>query len=638
MGEQRVIPVTTKKQTQSFLNHLLKDIEALERMLDDELFETDTIRIGAEQELCLVDSQCKPAPKNLAILESAKDERFVTELAKFNAEINLKPLVFEKDCLSRLEGNLRKALEKLQEHALQHGADIVLTGILPTIRKYDMEMSNITPIERYHALMDALIKMRGQAMELRLRGIDELIIKHDSPMLEACNTSFQVHLQVKPDEFAKMYNIAQAIAGPILAVAVNSPMLFGKRLWNETRIALFQQSIDTRHSSEHLRERSPRVTFGNRWLRKSILDIYQEDIARFRVLLGISEYEDSHAVLDAGKIPKLRALQVHNSTVYRWNRACYGIGNGMPHLRIENRILPSGPTVLDEVSNTAFWLGLMIGMAQEHADVTTEMEFDHAASNFTAAARLGLDTSFRWLNGSKHTAQELVLKELLPLARQGLKHMKVDKEDVDRYLSIVEARTDSGNTGSHWIIDSYAKLLKEGGSREETINTIASVMIANQKTTEPVHTWPLASFDTAEGWKPSSLLVEEFMTRDLYTVHKDDILQLAVDMLDWRKIRYMPVEDGDGHLVGLLTMRLLMRYYAKHRQTERAKTETVGSIMIKEPITISPDASVSDAMILMEQHRIGCLPVVKEQHLVGIVTEVDFLKITARMLREYNPE
>ena len=322
MGIHSVFAADDAAHTQAFMRAVLRDIQALEYMLAHGWFEADIQRIGAEQELCLVDKYGRPAPVNMEVLKDFHPEWLTTELARFNLECNLTPQVFEGTCFSDLEAEIESCLSQIADVLEPFNAQYLLTGILPTIRKTDMNAANITPVARYFALLDSLRKMRGDDHELHLSGIDELSLKHDSPFLEACNTSFQVHLQVPPDDFVRYYNIALAIAAPTLAIAANSPLLFGKRLWHETRIALFQQSVDTRISHDHLRERSPRVTFGNDWLNGSIFDIYKEDVSRYRPILSTDLEEDALEMVLAGKVPKLRALQVFNSTVYRWNRPC----------------------------------------------------------------------------------------------------------------------------------------------------------------------------------------------------------------------------------------------------------------------------------------------------------------------------
>jgi CBS domain-containing protein/gamma-glutamylcysteine synthetase len=612
---------------------LLRDIEALDRMLAEGWFETDQIRIGAEQEMCLVDSHGKPAPVNMQLLERLKNPDIVTELAKFNIEANVPPLNFTGTCFSDLEANLTGMLQSLREALLEQDTGVVLTGILPTIRKFDINLENITPVERYYSLMEAISMLRGNRYEVRIEGLDELNVVVDSALIEACNTSFQVHLQIKPEEFVQKYNIAQAIAAPVLAIGTNSPMLFGKRLWSETRIALFRQSIDTRIASEHLRERSPRVTFGSQWLKGSILDMYKEDVMRFRVIFMADIEEDTLDSVSKGITPRLRALNIHNSTVYRWNRACYGISpNGKPHLRIENRVFPSGPSVVDEVANAAFWIGLMNGFGDEYGDITKRMDFDDAKSNFFVASRAGLGSKFNWVDGKKIIDMELIRKELVPLAKQGLQKAGVEQADIDKYIGIIEARNDSGISGSRWILNSYSKLIKET-TKEEATTAITSAMMKHNEANQPVHTWPLADVADIAEYEPSALLVEEFMTTDLFTVNKDDLPELSADIIDWQKIRYMPVEDSQGHLIGLVSSRALLRHFVyrcRHGHSQEVKIE---DLMIRDPITVTPQTSIREAMDLMSKNKVGCLPVVNKGSLVGIITESNYLDITASLLK-----
>lgn len=632
MGDLNVRIVSNQKQLNNFTKYLLKDLQALEKMLDEGWFNTSPIHIGAEQEMCLVDENYKPSPKSLEILQDLNDKTFTTELAKFNLEANIDPLVYEKDCFSVLENNLNDLLKKVSDVAANHHSDVVLTGILPTIRKFDLDLENLTPLDRYFALVKAISKLRGKIYELRIAGIDELNIKHDSAMLEACNTSFQVHLQIAPDEFVKKYNSAQVLMAPVLAIASNSPMLFGKRLWKETRVALFQQSVDTRVTSEHLRDRSPRVTFGNQWLQNSIIELYKEDIVRFKVMLMTDIDEDVFKKIDEGSTPALRALMIHNSTVYRWNRPCYGISpNGKPHLRIENRCLPSGPSVLDEVANSAFWIGLMSVFEEHHPDIPLKMDFDDAKSNFVATARLGMDTQLNWFNDKKYAVSELIQKELLPMAREGLKKNNINSDDIDRYLDVIKERNESRKTGANWMLKSFSKLSKVTSKEELSIGLTASIL-KNQRAGKPIHTWDLASLEDISSWQHSTLLAEEFMTTDLFTIIKDDIPEMVAEIMDWQKIRYMPVEDDKGKLIGLISSRILLRYFSKLNKGELNENKTIKDLMIKIPIYIGPETTVIEAMNIMQDKRIGCLPVVKNEKLIGIVTEENFLNITSSLL------
>lgn len=637
MGEQKVSIAKDHSDLQKFVRHLLEDLQALEYMIKEDWFETDIIRIGAEQEMCIVDNKTyKPAKINMKVIEAMKEFPWLdTELAQFNLETNMTPHEFTGDCLRLMEEENRFYLGKIRETVKKMGANIALTGILPTLRKSDLDLENLTEKPRYMSLMKALhSQLIGNAFELNLHGIDELHIKHDSPLLEACNTSFQVHLQVAPEDFVCLYNIAQAITAPIIAIAANSPLVFGKRLWHETRIALFQQSLDTRTSHDHLRERSPRVNFGNGWLQGSILEIYKEDIARFRVLMTADELESSIEQIIKKKTPKLKALQVHNSTVYRWNRPCYGISdNGKPHLRIENRVLPAGPTIVDEVANAAFWLGTMVGMKKHCKDVTQLLSWEDVRDNFVKASQFGIDSKFNWFNDEKLTATQLILDRLIPLAEEGLKMQKVNQADIDKYLGIIRDRAAKHMTGARWQLRAFTKL-KESITSDEAAAVVTACIVKNQEKEMPVHTWELPDPDDLEDYVPSRLRVEEFMTTDLITVQKDDLIDLVTEMMNWRKVRYMPVEDAKGRLLGLVTSRLLLRHYSKKSKLDLKTGDTVNDIMIQKPHTITPKASIMDALKIMRENMIGCLPVVqgKDMELVGIITEMDFLRVSSRLM------
>ncbi|MGB1278158.1 MAG: hypothetical protein ACPG77_20595, partial [Nannocystaceae bacterium] len=336
-----------EKQLKAFMRALLADMRALEVMLEQDRFEAGVRRIGAEQEMFLIDSGMNPAPVATDVLGVLNEPFLTTELARFNLEANLKPRVFGDSCLREMEEELCFYVERTREGARQFGADVLLSGTLPTLSKDDLALTNMTPMPRYHELNQIMCDLRRGAFHVVIKGVDELEMEHDNVMLEACNTSFQIHFQVRPEEFAKLYNLAQLVTAPVLAAAVNSPLLLGQRLWKETRVALFQRSLDTRSFAEHVRGHRPRVHFGDRWVRDSVLEIFREDIARFRLLIAGARDEDPLAVLERGEVPKLSALRLHAGTIYRWNRACYGISDGLPHLRIENRVLPAGPSIRD---------------------------------------------------------------------------------------------------------------------------------------------------------------------------------------------------------------------------------------------------------------------------------------------------
>ncbi len=635
MGEQKVHLVNDQKQMQKFMKALLNDVRSLEYMIENDWFENDIVRIGAEQEMVLVHKESyKPATVAMEALELMKDLPWVeTELAKFNLEINLQPRTFEGDCFTQLHDETAIKLNKIQTVLDTMDVSLILTGILPTLRKYHLVMENLTPKQRYYALMEAINAQHlGANYELRLDGLDELLIKHDSPLIEACNTSFQVHLQVPSNDFVRQYNIAQAITAPVLAISANSPLVFGKRLWHESRIALFQQALDTRSSHDHMRERSPRVTFGKQWLEESSLEIYKEDISRFRVLLGSDVEEDSLELIKKGAVPKLRSLQVHNSTVYRWNRPCYGISdNGKPHLRIECRVIPSGPTVADEIANSCFWLGLMSGLADTEKDIRTKLSFDDVSDNFLKAAKFGIDTKFTWYKDKKVNAIDLIKNELIDVARHGLRIKNVNENDIDKYLGIIQERTEKHMTGARWLLRAYSDL-KPKASEDEALATVTAMIMENQISGKCVHDWEMPKADHIKHYNPKHLLVSEFMTTDIFTVQENDIIDFVAEMMDWKSIRYVPVEDNKGKLSGLVTSRILIRNFLKKDRTSK-KAFLVKDMMIQNPTTINQESTIMEAMEKMREETIGCLPVVKPNgELVGIVTEMDFLRITSRLL------
>jgi len=631
MAKQEIRDRSDPESMRAFMRALLEDVRALERMLDGEMFETGIRRIGAEQEMFLVDRGLRPANRALTLLEELPRSAFTTELGQFNLELNLTPLVFQKDCLRALEGELNTRLDEVRKVALKHGVRVLLCGILPTLEKRHLGLDSMTPIPRYYQLNQIMRNLRGGEFRTYIKGLDEFQTKHDNVMLEACNTSFQLHFQVGPGEFALLYNVAQLASAPVLAAATNSPVLLRHRLWHETRVALFQQSVDTRSDAHAQRGGRVRVNFGDHWIEESILEIFREDIARYRVLIGTELEESPLAKLDRNELPELRALRLHNGTIYRWNRPCYGLANGLAHLRIEARALPAGPSVLDEVANAAFFFGLMCGLSDEYGDPKTKMSFDDAKTNFMAAARYGLHAKLRWFGGNTLGADELILKELLPLARAGLASRGIDADDVKRYLDVVEARVKMGRTGSQWALDSLEAMEGEGRT-DECYRALTASMLEQQWSGKPVHEWSDAHVESTEDVRDSYRTVSQFMSTDLFTVHPEDLIDLAASVMDWEHLRHVPVEDHEGHLVGLVTHRMLLRQVS---QGQAGRPVAVREIMNSAPVTITPDMTTLEALRLMRGQRLGCLPVVQDGKLVGIVTESDILDVSSRLLDEW---
>jgi CBS domain-containing protein len=373
--------------------------------------------------------------------------------------------------------------------------------------------------------------------------------------------------------------------------------------------------------------------FGTNWLKGSILDLYREDMMRFRVLLTTDIEEDAILSVDEGKIPKLRALNIHNSTVYRWNRPCYGVSpNGKPHLRIENRVLPAGPTVADEVANAALWTGLMNIFDEVYPRFTEKVDFDDIKANFMRAARNGVDVDLTWMQGKKINNIELLKKELIPMAKEGLQKAGVNKDEISKYMDIISERTESGQTGSKWMLGSFSKLMKES-SREEVITAITASASEKQKSNQPIHTWELAEIEDITDWEPSEMLVEEFMSTDLITISEKDVPEFAADIMDWQRIRYLPVENEEGHLIGLISSRGVLRHYNKTAKHHKESDACIDDLMMKDPITVSPEQTITEAIKIMRTKKIGCLPVVSKKNLIGIITEANFLNITASMLQ-----
>lgn len=633
MGQQDVSINRSASELRLFMRHLLRDIQALEQMLENDMFEKDKSRIGAEQEFFLVDSQMRPAPIGEQIITSLDENYFTPELALFNLEANLDPQEFDSLSLRRIETQLQSLNQQIREKAQEVGAHVVQTGILPTIRKSDLNLNNITPKPRYRMINDVLCGMRGEDNRLNIEGLDELLFTHDNVLIEACNTSFQLHFQVTPENFAMYYNIAQAVSGPLLGLAANSPILMGKRLWHETRIALFQQAIDTRSANKANREQEPRVWFGNSWVKESVLELYQEDIARFRVLFAQEIDCDPFAAIEKGEVPKLQALSLHNGTVYRWNRACYGISKGKPHLRIENRILPAGPTPLDTMANSAFYLGLLCGYAKEVGDISKCMDFSSAKLNFNNAAKRSMETHLHWFNGKKYRFDDLVLQELLPLAKAGLQDRDINSDDIDRYLGVVEERVKSSQNGAIWMLRNYNSILDKGLKKENACRVLTASMLNRQSSGEPVHTWEDVTSTEITAIKQTNQRVEQVMSTDIFTVHPDDLIDLAAKIMHWNHIRHVAVEDN-GELVGVVSYRSILEIYGKYAARGDVHLVPVQEVMNKDPMTITQEHTIEDAMEIMREHKIGCLPVLSKDGLVGMLTEAELLDEFSKWLQK----
>lgn len=626
MGLQDIDRHDDEAARQEFTRALLDDLQTLERMVQAGMIESGIRRMGAEQEMFLVDAAGRPAPLAEPMLD-ALDPDFTTELGRFNLECNLPPRPLEGDCLGWLEERLDDALARARAAAAGLEGDVVLTGILPSIELSDLTLDRLSPGPRYHELNRLITDLAGGEIRTLINGIDQLQLVHDNVMLEACNTSFQIHLQVGMAEAPLVYNLAQVVTAPVLAAAVNAPLLLQHRLWHETRIALFEQSLDIRTVAGRQRGSWQRVSFGHDWVQESPLEVFRDQIARHRVLLTRDTGPRSSTLLARGEVPPLRALAVHNGTVYRWNRLCYGILDGVPHLRIEHRPLPAGPTVVDEVANAALFYGLMIGLGHLLGDVRQMFRFEDVRANFLAAARSGLGATLRWGRDTQR-ADRLLLDHLLPIAHQGLERLDVPGDHRDRYLGIIEERVRTGRTGAQWQLDGFRTL---AGARTRSVRTaeLTRAMLERARTGEPVHRWAPPSREPETEWRDQHRVVAQVMTTDLFTARPDDPVDVAVSVMDWKHIRHVPVEDDQGVLVGMLSYRALLRHAAAG-----TGSRTVGDLMHQAPLTVSPETSCVEAIRLMRGRGVGCLPVVHQGRLVGILSERDFLAVAARLFEE----
>lgn len=621
MGETKLHTKKTAGTHIRFVNALLRDIAAIEQMIQGNLFESDNERIGAEQEVCIVTENFKPADNSIELLNAIQHPQFTTELAKYNIEINLLPQILQPGCFAAMENDLLEKYQLAAGHAANNNTKLVLAGILPTISRNEISLDYLTPLERYHMLSKKLRDLRGRQFDLYLKGVDELHIRHDSIMFEACNTSFQTHLQIPPDEFVPAYNWALAISAPVLAVASNSPLLLGKELWSEIRIALFQQSIDTRHSIDEIREQRPRVTFGKDWIYNSITEIYKEDITRFEVLINADIEENALECLAQNNIPNLSALRLHNGTIYRWNRMCYGITDNKPHMRIECRYIPAGPTIKDEIANAAFWVGLMKARPENVKKIWEHFDFKDVKSNFFKSARSGIESVFIWM-GKQISAKDLIKNELLPLAHEGLKNCGFSNEEIFVYLGVIEKRLETA-TGSQWQVRNFRNL-KKVMNVSDALVAITEFMYNQQQQNIPVCDWPDVDIDaTVKRQVKNMFTVKQLMSTDVITVYPNDPAALVAEIMKWNDVNHIVVEDKKGNLQGVVTSGHIAELLAANKELSEI---SVKKIMRKDISTISPEAAISEALEIMQNLWISSLPVVSDNKLMGIVTKNDMLR------------
>jgi hypothetical protein len=491
VGQEVSATVFSREDRQRYRQKVRTCLDVFARMLREARFDSELRSVGLEIELNLTDEQGDPAMVNARALEAIADADFQTELGQFNVEINVPPRLLQGDVASELEEAVRRSLNRAEERARTVGAHMMLIGILPTVADRHLTADSFSENPRYELLNEQIFAARGEDLEISINGVERLQTFADTIAPEAACTSVQLHQQVDPEAFADYWNAAQAIAGPQVAIAANSPFFFGKELWRETRIALFEQATDTRPEELKAQGVRPRVWFGERWI-NSIFDLFEENVRYFPALLPVCEEEDPVETLERGDTPSLPELRLHNGTVYRWNRPIYDVVRDRPHLRVENRILPSGPSVADIGANAAFYYGLIRALVEEERPLWSRMSFSAAEDNFHAGARDGIDARLYWPGVGEVPAAELVLRRLLPAAHEGLERAGIDAADRDRLLGIVERRCVSMQNGAAWQAAAFHRLYEDRKlDRLDALRQMTVTYREQMHANEPVHEWPL---------------------------------------------------------------------------------------------------------------------------------------------------
>jgi len=493
VGEEVEQRTFTREDRARYRQKIRRSLDVFALMLRESRFEFERPLTGMEIELNLIDDNADPAMRNAEVLGAIADPDFQTELGQFNVEINVPPRRLAGEENADLERSLRSSLNNAEQHARSVGAHMVMIGILPTLRREHMTADSLSANPRYALLNEQIFAARGEDLDIRIDGIDRLAVTTDTIAPEAACTSTQFHLQVSPEEFAAYWNAAQVISGVQLALGANSPLLFGRELWRETRIPLFEQATDTR--SEEIRAQGvrPRVWFGERWI-TSVFDLFEENVRYFPALLPICDEHDPGEILERGDTPELSELRLHNGTVYRWNRPIYAVVKGRPHLRVENRVLPAGPTVVDTIANAAFYYGLIRMLAEAERPLWTQMSFSAAEENFHAGARHGIAATVFWPGLGYVPVTELVLRRLLPLAHEGLDRWGVSPGERNRLLGIIEQRCLTGRNGATWQVETLHALEGEGHlDRRGALHQMLRRYLPHMHENTPVHEWPVVS-------------------------------------------------------------------------------------------------------------------------------------------------
>ncbi|MFI9276086.1 glutamate-cysteine ligase family protein [Kitasatospora sp. NPDC052896] len=499
MGEKVIATRADLSDRQQYRRKLQSCLEALDRMLREGRFDRPRAVMGLEIELNLADEQGLPVLGNEQVLSAIGSSDFQTELGQFNIEVNIAPHRLTGHVFEELREEIDTGLRYADRQAAEAGARIVMVGVLPTLALEHTGLDAMSHNNRYSLLSDQIMAARGEDIALDIEGVEHLVLESVTMVAEAAATSLQLHLQVTPDRFASVWNAAQAISAVQVALGANSPFLFGRELWRETRPVLFQQACDTRSAELKAQGVRPITWFGERWV-DSALDLFTENLRYFPALLPICDDEDPVKVLASGGVPALREMRLHNGTIYRWNRPVYDVADGVPHLRVENRCLPAGPTVADTLANAAFYYGLVRVLAEQPRPIWSRLPFARADQNFHTAARHGIEALLHWPRQGRGArggpaelpVTDLVLGELLPLAHQGLDAWGVQPADRDRYLGIIEQRCLRRTNGAAWQAATVHRLRERYGmDRTTALATMTRRYMEYMRGGEPVHSWPV---------------------------------------------------------------------------------------------------------------------------------------------------
>ena len=446
-------------------------------------------RAGFELEAWLLDHNHFPKPCNQSFLAALADPLVVPELSRFNIELNGSPQALEGAALSRLERELSATWQRCQDQAHREEATVLAIGTLPTLREQDLNLDSMTPSPRYLALNEQVLAARGgRPLRLHIHAAEEgapgLDTLHEDVMLEAATTSFQLHLQVPLAQMGRHYNASVILSAPLLALAANSPFLFGRALWHETRIPLFEQAVDCgetclsggeagdRADAATLERR--RVSFGSGYVAADPTELFADNLRRHPVLLPMCS--DAPA-------ERFAHLRLHNGTLWRWNRLLIGFEpDGRPHLRLEQRVMPAGPSIPDMLANAAFFYGCVDRLARQDLPPESQLPFAAARENFYRAARQGLGARLQWLDGREHPVTEL-LEQLLLLARQGLEALDIARDDIERHIGLLTARLRTRRDGAAWQLAHH--------HRHQDLFRLTADYLAQQRSGRPVHEWPL---------------------------------------------------------------------------------------------------------------------------------------------------